>query len=110
MRNTLLLAIILGLAGAPLTATHDAYADTDKPAISIVTARRIALARVPGTIVNEKLKDAKKKKHKPAVWSIKIRPRSVPASSDQLTKIEIDATTGAIVKLKDVKARKPDEE
>jgi uncharacterized membrane protein YkoI len=90
----ILLALVL------LSTVVPAYAD--KPSVSIVQARKVALARVPGTIVNEKLKT---KKHQPSMWSIKIRPRGTPESSEHLVKIEVDAETGAVVKVKDVKAR-----
>ncbi len=105
MRLALLLALTLGFASVPLVSPRDAYADPEAPSISIVAARKLALARVPGTIINEKLK-SKTKQTKVAVWSIKIRPRSAAAGSDQLTKVEVDATTGAIVKVKASKARK----
>jgi uncharacterized membrane protein YkoI len=107
-RLSLVLALsLLGLAVLSVAPT-DAQAESDKPPVSIIQARKVALARVPGTIVNEKLKNKKQKKDKPPVWSIKIRARGVAADSDQLVKIEIDANTGTILKVKDVRARKPD--
>ena len=36
------------------------------------------------------------------MWSIEIRPRGTP---DHLVKVEVDAATGAILKVKDVKGR-----
>lgn len=102
MRLSLLFWIVLGLT-APSLAAH---ADPAKPHVSIIQARKVALARVPGTIVNEKLKT---KKGKAPIWSIKIRPRGLPADTVHLTKVEISADTAAILKVKDVKARAPDE-
>ena len=106
MRRSLMFSIMLGLAMVAGSPSRDAHADAARPPVSIVQARKVALARVPGTIVNEKLKH----KNKPPIWSIKIRPRGVAADSDQLTKIEIDADTAKIVKVKDVKPRKTDDE
>ncbi len=107
MSRSLVLSLLL-VGGVPsIAASRDAVADTYKPHVSIIAARKVALGRVPGTIVNEKLKT---KKDKPPTWSIKIRPRGVPETSDRLTKVEIDAETGAILKVKDVKARKQEDE
>lgn len=96
--RVLALLIALGFAGPRLTA----HADPAEPRVSIIQARKVALGRVPGTIVNEKLKT---KHGKPAIWSIKIRPRGVAERAGRLTKIEVDAGTAAVVKVKDVKAR-----
>ena len=111
-RLSFILAVaLLGLAVPSVAAPTDAQAESEKPPVSIIQARKVALARVPGTIVNEKLKKKKKpKKDKPPIWSIKIRARGVAADSDQLVKIEIDANTGAILKVKDVRTRKPDDD
>ena len=107
MRRSLVLSLLLAVAVAPIVATGEAVADASKPPVSIIAARKIALGKVPGTIVNEKLKT---KKDKPPTWAIKIRPRGVPETSGRLTKVEIDAVTGAILKVKDVKARKQEDE
>jgi uncharacterized membrane protein YkoI len=95
MSSTHLLAIAIAFAVA-------VPAHADAPTVSIIQARKLALARVPGTIVNEKLKT---KKHG-SIWSIKIQPRGTPESSGHLVKVEVDATNAAILKVKDVKARK----
>lgn len=102
MCRSLVLSLLLTIAAAPLVVEGDAVADAYKPPVSIIAARKIALAKVPGTIVNEKLKT---KKNKPPTWSIKIRPRDVSEKSGRLTKVEVDASTGAILKVKEVKAR-----
>lgn len=111
-RLSLVLAIAMfGLAIPSVVAPTDARAESGKPPVSILQARKVALARVPGTIVNEKLKNKKPKQakqDKPWVWSIKIRARGVAVDSDQLVKIEINANTGEILKVKDVRARKPE--
>ena len=108
MLNKLLLSLTLVVAAASIAgAPRDAVADSERPPVSIFQARKISLARVPGTIVNEKLKTKKKK---PPIWSIKIRPRGLAEDSNHLFKIEVDATTGTIVKVKEVKARKHDDD
>jgi uncharacterized membrane protein YkoI len=72
------------------------------PKVSQADARKIALGRVPGTIVHEKLKH--KKDHD--LYFIEIKP----TKSATLKKVEIDAESGAVVKIKDVKAKsKPDD-
>lgn len=96
MKRALLYLCLLGAAVLPTSATRDARADADRPPVSIIQARKLALARVPGTIVNEKLKT---KKDRPPTWSIKIRPRG----SDRLVKVEIHAESGEILKVKDVR-------
>ena len=106
MYHSLVLSLLFTLGIAPVISARDASADSAEPALSIVAARKLALARVPGTIVHEKLKT---KSDKPPTWSIKIRPRGVVEASEQLTKVEVDARTGAILKVKDVKARKLDD-
>jgi hypothetical protein len=75
------------------------------PQLSMVEANKIALARVPGTVVHEKLKH-KKKGHD--VYSIKIKPRD-HARSGFVKKVEVDKETGQIVKIKDVKAKSYDD-
>ena len=76
--------------------------------VSLDEARKIALARVPGTIVHEKLKHAKKDKKKAHDhYNIKIKPRD-HAKGDQVKKLEIDAETGQILEVKDVKAKSHD--
>ena len=107
MSRSLVLSLLLVVAVPSLAAPSHAVADSSKPPVSIVAARKVALGRVPGTIVNEKLKT---KSDKPPTWSIKIRPRGVPETSDRLTKVEVDAQTGAVLKVKDVKARKQEED
>ena len=82
------------------------------PHISMVEARKIALARVPGQIVHEKLKQAKKKKKKKTQthdhYNIKIAPQG--AKRDGLIKkVEIDAETGAILEITDVKPKQYDD-
>ena len=103
-------AIVLGLAlsvgGLATIVVAEPIAHADKGAISIVDARKIALARVPGTIVHEK---TKKKKHGHVIYNIKIKPRDAAAKSDLVKKVEIDATTGQIVKIKDAKAKANDD-
>ena len=66
------------------------------PRLSPGEARKIALARVPGTLVHEKLKH-KKQGHDHYLF--KIKPRD--ASATTLKKDEVDAESGQIVKIKD---------
>jgi uncharacterized membrane protein YkoI len=75
------------------------------PQLSMPEAKKIALARVPGTVVHEKLKH-KKKGHD--VYSIKIKPRD-HVRNGFVKKVEIDKESGQIVKIKDVKAKSYDE-
>ncbi|MFN0250413.1 MAG: PepSY domain-containing protein [Kofleriaceae bacterium] len=105
-----LLCFVLLVAALPTLVSRHAQADSDRPPVSIVQARTIALARAPGTIVNEKLKKKKEKEKRPRTWSIKIRPRDVAADSDRLVKVEIHAETGEVLKVKEVKARKADDD
>ncbi len=107
-RSTVLsLLLAVAVAGPLVGASDDAVADASKPPVSIIAARKIVLARVPGTIVNEKLKT---KHNKPPTWSIKVRPRGMPETSDRLVKVEVDANLGTILKVKDVKARKQEDD
>ena len=74
-----------------------------KPRLSIVDARKIALARVPGKIVHEKLK---KKKKEADQYMIKIVPLT-NAKPHFLEKLTIDGDTGKILKIKQVAAKPP---
>ncbi|HWU89321.1 MAG TPA: PepSY domain-containing protein [Kofleriaceae bacterium] len=74
--------------------------------VSPADARKLALARVPGTVVHEKLKHEKKKKGHDH-YNIKIKPRD-HAKADTLKKVEVDAETGQILEVKDVKSKSYD--
>src|SRR5687767_15995530 len=90
-----------------LGVTASATAEKIAPTFTLEQARKIALARVPGTIVHEKLKQKKKK---PPVYSIKILPRDGKPPG-MLFKVEVDGVSGQILKAKPVKPRpKPDDE
>ena len=91
-------ALLLLLCAAPALA---------KPRVPIAEARKIALARVPGTIVHEKLKHGKKKKKEHDHYNIKIAPAD-HAKAGMVKKVEIDAETGAILQIKDAKAKSYD--
>jgi uncharacterized membrane protein YkoI len=91
----------LALAALCVSATS-AFA---APKVSQAEARKIALAKVPGTIVHEKLKH--KKDHD--FYFIQIKPKNAPAKSQMVKKVEIDADTGQVVKVKDIKAKAKDE-
>ena len=87
--------------------TATAAAEKIAPTFTMEQARKIALGRVPGTIVHEKLKQKKKK---PPVYSIKILPRDGKPAG-MLFKVEVDGLSGQILKAKPVKPRpKPDDE
>jgi uncharacterized membrane protein YkoI len=77
--------------------------------ISQAQARKIALARVPGTVVHEKLKHSKKKNKGHDHWNVKIAPRD-KAKAGYVRKVEVDASTGEIIKIKDVKAKSETED
>jgi uncharacterized membrane protein YkoI len=94
------------LAAFVLTASlSSAGADTNR--ISQGQAAKVALVRVPGTVVHEKLKKGKKKHHEHDHWNIKIAPRD-HAKTGYVRKVEVDAETGEILKVKDVKAKSED--
>lgn len=86
-----------------VTSLHTAHATA--PKISEVQAKKIALAKVPGTVVHDKLEHSKKKKHDH--WNIKITPKDHPKAG-KVKKVEIDAETGAVLKVKDAKAKGDD--
>jgi uncharacterized membrane protein YkoI len=92
-RSRVVLALLFGLAGSATAAPH--------PRLSVDEAKKIALAKVPGTVVHDKLKE--KKNH--ALYYIKIRPKDAAKSSTTLKKVEVDGDSGAIVKIKDVKGK-----
>jgi uncharacterized membrane protein YkoI len=97
----IILGICIAIAAPAIAAPH----------VTIADARKIALARVPGTIVHEKLKHAKKKKKTHEAhdhYNIKVKPRDNPKSG-MVKKVEIDAETGAILEIKDVKAKAYDD-
>ena len=82
------------------------------PAVSADQAKKIALARVPGKVMHEKLKkaakvgkkDAKKKSNAAHDhYNIKIVPTAT--NKGMWKRIEVDAVTGAILEVKDVKAK-----
>ena len=76
------------------------------PSVSMAEATKVAVARVPGTVVHQKLKHKKKKGHD--YYSIKIKPRD-HAKAGYVKKVEVDKETGQILKIKDVKAKDYDE-
>ena len=79
-----------------------------KPRISSPDARKVALAKVPGTVMHEKLKH---KKHGHDLYYIKIKPRDVAKGSTEMwKKVEVDGDTGQIVKIKDTKPKGTDKE
>ena len=93
----LAVAVIVGLVG--LVGCGSPQSQTATPAvatISIDQARATALAKVPGTVQHEKLKKTKKAQ----IYSFKIAPTG--AEPGKLTKVEVDAVSGAILKVKDV--------
>lgn len=75
------------------------------PHVSLVDARKVALAKVPGTVVHEKTKH-KKKGHD--LYYFKIKPRDAAKHATTLKKIEIDSETGQVLKIKDVQAKAAD--
>ena len=81
-------------------------AGTASAQITQAQARKVALARVPGTVVHEKLKHEKKKKGHDH-WNFKIAPRD-QTHAGTVKKVEVDAETGAILKIKEVKAKGED--
>ena len=92
------------------TGTADAAVTADQ-------AKKIALQRVPGKMMHEKLKKAEKAGKKTAKkkaagpahdhYNIKIAP-SAP-NKGMWKRVEVDAVTGAIVEVKDVKAKTYDD-
>lgn len=98
---------IASIALVTVLSLRDASAATQ---ITQAQAVKIALARVPGTAVHEKLKHSKKKKKKDKHdhWNIKITPRD-HARAGYVRKVEIDAETGEILKIKDVKVKSEDD-
>jgi len=65
--------------------------------VTIVDARKIALAKVPGTIVHE----TESKKHH--LFKFKIKPKA--GKRDQIEKVDIDEATGKVVKVKSAKPK-----
>ncbi len=95
MRHFLFALVTFGLL-------RSAVAD---PKVTLVHARAIALARVPGTVVHEKLKHGKQAHDH---YNIKIAPRD-HAVKGQVRKVEVDAVTGQILKVEDVKVKAADD-
>jgi uncharacterized membrane protein YkoI len=89
---------------APLFALSAAAAAA--PHVSQADAKKIALARVPGTVVHEKLKH-RKKGHD--LYYFKIKPRE-GAVKDVLKKVEVDSESGQVLKIKDVKTTEKSED
>lgn len=97
-----------GLAGFVLVVSL-ASAGAATPRISQGQAAKLALTRVPGTVVHEKLKKGKKKKKEHDHWNVKIAPRD-HAKTGFVRKVEVDADTGEILQVKDVKAKSASED
>ena len=80
-----------------------------EPHVSMSEARKLALVRIPGTVVHEKLKHEKNHdKGKHDHYNFKIRPRDHAKNDTTLKKVEIDAETGAVLTVTDVKAKSHD--
>ena len=90
----LLLALLVGTAAAGSTAR-----------VPVETARKTALARVPGKVLKEKLKDKKKYEH--LVWSIKVQ-----TPDGTVKKVIVDADNGKVIEVKVVqpKEKKKDDD
>jgi uncharacterized membrane protein YkoI len=74
-------------------------ANAATPKVSLADARKAALTKVPGTVVHEKLKH-KKSGHDLYYFRVKAKD----AKPGQLKKVEVDAESGKVVEVKDVKA------
>ena len=85
------LALMLVLWIAPMTVLAN-------PRLSIVDARKIALAHVPGKIVHEKLKKKKKGHDR---YNFKIVPLT-NAKPHFVEKVTIDGDSGKVLKIKQV--------
>ncbi len=94
---------------ALLLASVPAFA---RPAVSEDQAKKIALDRIPGKVMHEKLKKAehagKKGGKKPPGsahdhYNIKILPTA--PNKGMWKRVEVDATTGVILEVKDVKPK-----
>jgi uncharacterized membrane protein YkoI len=81
------------------------------PAVSADQAKKIALARVPGTVMHTKLKKVENKKSKKKAggqhdhYYIKIQPKDAPK---KWKRVDVDAVTGAVLEVKEVKAKSYD--
>ncbi|HEY4177133.1 MAG TPA: PepSY domain-containing protein [Kofleriaceae bacterium] len=93
MRRVLIVAFALVGLAVPAWAS---------PRVSLAEARQVALARVPGKVVHEKLKK-KKKGHDH--YNFKIAPTQ-NAKPHKLEKVSVDADTGAILSIKQVADKK----
>ena len=87
-----------------------------RPTVSEDQAKQIALGRIPGKVMHEKLKKAEKagkndSKKKAALahdhYNIKILPTA--ANKGLWKRVEVDATTGAILDVKNVKPKSYDD-
>lgn len=85
--KTIVLSVAVLLAFSSIAAAN----------VTIADARKIALQKVPGTIVHE----SESKKHH--LYKFKIKPKA--AKGDQFEKVEVDQATGKVVKVKDAKAK-----
>lgn len=83
----LLLALLVGTAAAGSTAR-----------VPVETARKTALARVPGKVLKEKLNDKKKYEH--LVWSIKVQ-----TPNGTIKKVIVDADNGKVIEVKVVQSK-----
>ena len=93
MKRSFVAVLWLSIAGIP------AYAGTTP--VTKAQAEKIALAKVPGKVVHDKVK--KDKGH--VFYSIKIQPKDPKAMEK---KIEVDET-GKILKVKDIKPKAKDD-
>jgi hypothetical protein len=78
--------------------TTFALADDAKPKYTIEQARKVALERVPGRVVREKLKT----KTKGPVYSFRIKPTDTALGPQR---VEVDGNTNTVVKVKPAKHR-----
>jgi len=85
----------------PLAVTLAAGGASAAPKLSLADARKIALARVPGTVMHEKLEHSKKGHDH---YNIKIKPRT-PKDATMWKKVEVDADTGRVLEVKDAKPK-----
>lgn len=95
MRLQIFVASMLALGTMSLPAFAAPAAPTSPHKLTLEAARKVALAKVPGTVKHEELEKEKGR----WIYSFEIRPKAGKAGS--IKEVNVDADSGAVVSVED---------
>lgn len=104
MRLRILVASMLALATISVSAFAEPTPPSSPHKLTMEAARKVALAKVPGTVKHEELEKEKGR----WIYSFEIRPKGGKAGS--IKEVNVDADSGSVVSVEDESEDDDDEE